>query len=143
MADYIYTNGQLYTTDELKHYGILGMKWGVRRAQNRSIGIERKGRKKGWSDDSIEVAKIKTKKVSQMSNAELKRLNERNQLEVTNRDLKRKQNRGQRATQSFIKTAGTIAAVAGAAAIYKQYGTKILSKIGPVAVNLLTPARYI
>lgn len=134
MANYIYTNGILYTTNDIKHYGVLGMKWGVRRAQRRNSRIESKGRKKGWSDDAIDVSKIRAKKVKQMSNAELKRLNERNQLEVTNRDLKRKQNRGQRAIQSFTKTAGTIAGVAAAAAIYKKYGTAILEKIGHLAV---------
>jgi uncharacterized iron-regulated protein len=138
MADYIYTNGQLYSTDELTHYGIPGMRWGVRRAEKRSARIERKGRKKGWSDDAIDVSKIRAKKVKQMSNAELKKLNERNQLEVTNRDLKHKQNRGKRTVDKFVKTAGTIAAVAGAAAIYKKYGTAILSKIGT-----LTPTIYL
>lgn len=128
MADYIYRNG------ELMHYGIPGMRWGVRRAQKRSNRIERKGRKKGWSDDAIDVSKIRSKKVSQMSNAELRKLNERNQLEVTNRDLKHKQNRGQRAVQSFIKTAGTITAVVGAAAVYKKYGTAILSRIGSAII---------
>lgn len=137
---YVIYNGELY------HYGIPGMRWGVRRAQKRSTGIERKGTRKGWSTDTIEVAKIKTKSVKQMSNAELKRLNERNQLEVTNRDLKRKQNRGQRAVQSFIKTAGTVAAVAGAAAIYKTHGQKILSAIGTKvlpAVGSVIPNKYI
>lgn len=126
MADYIYTNGQLYNADELMHYGVPGMRWGVRRAQRRDARIERKGTRKGWSTDAIDVSKIRAKKVKQMSNAELKKLNERNQLEVTNRDLKRKQNKGQRAVQTFIKTAGTVAGIAGAAAIYKKYGEKIL-----------------
>lgn len=132
MANYIYKNG------ELMHYGVPGMRWGVRRAQRRDARIERKGARKGWSTDTIDVSKIKAKKVKQMSNAELRKLNERNQLEVTNRDLKRKQNRGQRAVDKFVKTAGTIAAVAGAATIYKKYGTEILSKIGT-----LVPAKYI
>ena len=129
MADYIYVNG------ELMHYGVPGMRWGVHRAQKRTTGVEKKGAKKGWSDDTIEVAKIKTKRVKQMSNADLKKLNERNQLEVTNRELKKKQNRGQRAVQSFIKTAGTIAGIAGAAAIYKKYGTEILSRVGELSAR--------
>lgn len=128
MANYIYKEG------ELMHYGVPGMRWGFRRAEPRSARIERKGRKKGWSEDAINVSKIRTKRVKQMSNAELKKLNERNQLEITNRDLKLKQNRGHRAVQSFIKTAGTIAGVAGAAVIYKKYGSQILGKIGELIV---------
>lgn len=124
MADYIYSNG------ELMHYGVPGMRWGIRRAQRREARIERKGARKGWSTDTIDVSKIRAKKVKQMSNAELKKLNERNQLEVTNRDLKRKQNRGHRAVDKFVKTAGTVAAVAGAAAIYSKYGSSILDRIG-------------
>ena len=123
MSNYIYCNGELY------HYGIPGMRWGVRRAQKRSARIERKGKRNGWSDDAIDVSKIRAKKVKQMSNAELRKLNERNQLEVTNRDLKQKQNRGKRAVQTFIKTAGTITAVAGAAAVYKKYGTQLLGRL--------------
>lgn len=129
MANYIYYNGELY------HHGVPGMRWGVRRAQKRAAGIQRTGAKKGWSDDAVEVAKIKTKKVKQMSNAELRKLNERNQLEITNRELKQKQNIGNRSVQKFIKTAGTVTAVVGAAAVYKKYGGEILSRIGSLSAN--------
>jgi hypothetical protein len=127
---YVIHNGELY------HYGVPGMRWGVRRAQKRAASVRRKGAKKGWSDDAVEVAAIKTKKVKQMSNTELKKLNERNQLEITNRDLKQKQNLGHRSVQKFIKTAGTVTAVVGAAAVYQRYGSQILDKIGTLTAPM-------
>ena len=65
-------------SNELYHYGVLGMKWGVRRDRSRSSGSRRK---RSMSDDAREASMIKKKKVSQMSNAELKKLNERSRLE--------------------------------------------------------------
>ena len=62
----------------LQHYGIPGMKWGVRRSEAQ---LARARGKKSWSDDAKEAKKIKKKKVNQMSNSELKKVNERVRLE--------------------------------------------------------------
>lgn len=75
--------------DYLCHYGVLGMKWGVRRNRSKSSGSSRKKRDRteGWSEDAKSAASLRKKKVNQMSNAELRKLNERKQLENQYRQL--------------------------------------------------------
>ena len=73
--------------NELYHWGIKGMKWGVRRYQNSdgsytSAGKKRrKSRTDGWRDDAKEAGQLKKKKLNQMSNTELQKLNKRQELE--------------------------------------------------------------
>ena len=88
---------------ELKHYGVLGMKWGQRRTQKQLARINEKSKKKGWSEDAETAAKIKTKKVKQMSNADLKKLNERLRLENEYKNLKKQQTN---AGKKFVSDVG-------------------------------------
>lgn len=106
---------------ELVHYGIKGMRWGIRRYQNPDGTLTDKGKKR-YSEDALNAKILRKKSINKLSNAELKKLNERDQLEVTRRDLKKKKSVGRRAVQGFIATAGTITAVAAAAGVYKKYG---------------------
>ena len=95
-----------YNYEELYHWGIKGMKWGVRRYQNNdgtltSEGkkrkqskidkIDKKSKRENWSDDAKTAAEIKTKNVKQMSNAELRKINERIQLEKQYSQLTKKE----------------------------------------------------
>lgn len=68
---------------ELYHWGIKGMKWGVRRYQNADGTLTDAGKRRYGdpSDDSKMAKEIKKKRVDQMTNAELKKLNERTRLE--------------------------------------------------------------
>lgn len=43
---YLGPDGNLYTKDELQHWGIPGMKWGVRRFQNRDGSLTSAGKKR-------------------------------------------------------------------------------------------------
>lgn len=90
--------------DELKHYGVKGMKWGVVRDRGANGRV-----KKTVSEDHETSRKLKSKSQSEMSNAELKKVNERLQLERTNREL---QSRGAlQKIKTGTQIAGTILAV--------------------------------
>ena len=51
---------QYQNTDELYHHGILGMKWGVRRYQNKDGSLTPKGKKR-YSEDYNESRNIKSR----------------------------------------------------------------------------------
>lgn len=113
--------------NELYHYGVLGMKWGVRRSKKSKSDV----------DSSYKKAHTK-KKVKYMSDNELKEINNRLNLEKNYRDLTKKKSRGKAAVNTFVSTAGTITAVMGAYNTYKKYGYPILKetlkKIGNMKV---------
>lgn len=106
-------------SDELFHYGVLGMKWGVR--------------KRTRSADSARVKQIRKKKIKEMSNQELKEVNNRLNLENQYKNLKRNPISAKKLATTFVATAATITAVTKAAQIYKKTGGDILNKIGDIA----------
>lgn len=110
---------------ELIHYGVLGMKWGVRKARKSS----------NPSDDSKTASKLKTKTLDEMSNNELRTLNTRLQLEQQYKQLTKKKSKGKQAVNTFIKGASTAAGVVAAYATYKKLASKALEKASDLVVK--------
>lgn len=87
---------------DLKHYGVLGMHWGVRKDRN---GV-RRGRRQ-QSEDYINTKDLRKKRLSEMSNSELRALNERLNLESQYlRMSQTKINKGQKFIADILKEMG-------------------------------------
>ena len=129
--------------NELYHHGILGMKWGVRRYQNKDGTLTEAGKKRysrdDWSEDAKTANQLKKKRVNQMSNAELRKLTERQQLERNYSNLNPNLIKKSIVAVAAIAGAlGTIVSIKnnGAALINmgKKIGQKTISKIGKKAI---------
>lgn len=120
--------------DELMHYGVLGMKWGVRRSEAQLARAQRKAAKKEPPHEDYKKAHS-GKSYKSMSNQELKDVNNRLNMERQYKDLTKKTSTGKKLVTGFIKGAGTITAVVAAAATYKKYGNMVLDKVGDVVLK--------
>ena len=99
----------------LKHYGVKGMKWGVRR--------------KRTSHEDYQKAHSK-KSVREMSDKELRERNNRLQMEQQYAQLTKRKSRGAKAVKAVIAGAGTLVALDGAIKTYTKYSNGALDKVG-------------
>ena len=115
-----------YSDDYLAHYGVLGMKWGVRK--NKAKGGLRKRKSRPVHDDYRKAHSGKS--VKSMSDSELRSVNNRLQMERQYSELTRKTSKGKKVVNALIKTAGTIAAAETAYKTYNRIGKQAVDAIG-------------
>lgn len=90
----------------LVHYGILGMKWGVRRSKAELARARGKKTSDSGddSDDKKQTTAKRSKSISEMSDDELRKTVQRLQLEKQYRDLNPKQvSAGQKIVDKILK----------------------------------------
>ena len=99
--------------DYLMHYGVKGMKWGVRKARkNNYFSKAAKKRRSSYSQDYKDAEKLRKKSYKQLSNSELKSLNKRLELEANYKRLNPKGiDKGKRMVSYGIGLLGTAGSV--------------------------------
>lgn len=106
----------------LQHFGILGMKWG--RRKSRSGGSDTS------SEDHKSASSLKKKKLSEMSNEELKKLTARLQLEKQYKDLTKVElGGGQKFVSDVLQGVGKQIATKYLANIVDGFGQSIFKSI--------------
>lgn len=99
--------------DYLMHYGVLGMKWGVRKKRT-SVGTKtrRKKRQASYSKDYLDSKPLRSKSYKQLSTSEMKELNKRLEAEAQYRRLNPKGfDKGMAIAKKAIAIGGTAAGV--------------------------------
>lgn len=140
--------------NEFAHYGVKGMKWGIRK--DRYSGKRRKYNKRdqpGESEDAKTAKKIGRKSLDQMTNEEIRQLNTRMQLENQNKQLlEQRRSAGKQflsqtgkntLNQSVSQITGkavTIGVAVAAGYLAAKYGGRNIN-LANVAVDLLDPTK--
>ena len=116
-------NHVVWGSDELYHWGIKGMKWGVRRYQNKDGSLTPAGKKRYSQNDSPseDYVRAHTKKpISQMSDQELRTVNNRLQMENQYRQLTTSPGNMQKAMKKVAAVTAALGTLGGLAAAMEK-----------------------
>ena len=115
--------------NELKHVGVMGMKWGVR--NRRDMPGKTSGKKaRNLSEDHKITAAIKAKHLSEMSNDDIEKISKRIQLEKRYKDLNpNKVAKGKRTVDSVFAGIGKVSAVTASVIALVAVGKPIFEKL--------------
>ena len=84
MANKLITT-EIYSEDDLKHYGVVGMKWGVRRSNRRVKSLSKKVRKttKNFDRGRDPVKNVRTKFLKKFEKKNIKSIKESKERNVS------------------------------------------------------------
>lgn len=133
--------------NELYHHGVIGMKWGVRRYQNKdgsltAAGKKRQGKSQSPNKTIKNQRKSDLKKRRTMSDADLKKKIERLKLEKQFKDLTEDDiSPGKKAVKNILSSVGTKVLVSAAVGSVAYAGKAYMSKNFDVkeAANYIFP----